>query len=209
MQADDPLPPAQAVTGHVTHLTDDQLVEICFAAADSSHVEVCQHCRLRYDRLTQALDALHDDAVSEADAVFSTERLSEQRSRVLQRLERSGHAADVVRFPIRPRREYVSRRAPGRATRWIAAAAVAGLVAGLFLGRFVTPGPRTPYTVRSSVAAVAPPVTDPPAKTLTEPADEEILGQIDDALISRRVHELRALDALTSPEFREVSFEAP
>ena len=192
------------------HLTDDQLMAICFPETDGHHLAACDPCRARYDDLVRRLDELREEAVAEADARFPSERLAEQRSAVLRRLEQARHAADVVAFPARWAHAHEGWRAPGPARRWVAAAAAAGLVAGLLVGRFVDLGSRAPSGGPSRVAvSEAPRATAPPPAAAVSSADDNLLVEIEDAVTSRRVVELRALDALTSPELREISLDVP
>ena len=83
------------------HLSDDQLMETYVLTGDSRHLTACPECRARYDELAGALEQIRGDAVREADAVFTAERLHEQRDRILRRLERQGHLAEVLMFPRR------------------------------------------------------------------------------------------------------------
>ncbi len=207
MRADDHAltPPPSA-----DHLSDDELMAICFAAADDGHLRRCEACRSRYDGLVRSLDQIRADAVREADAMFTTERLAAQRDRILRRIEHVRHAAEVVTLPGQSAGEQRERRTPVRAKRWIAMAAAAGLVAGLLLGHFVNIGSRPVSSTRSPLAPVgAPAVMAEPVMMAAGPADDEFLVLIEDAVISRRAAELRTLDALTSPELREISIELP
>ncbi len=83
------------------HLNDDRLMEAYFLGEDDAHLQACHGCRQRYDELARSLELVHEDAVRDADAIFTAERLEDQRERVLRRLERQGHTADVLRFPNR------------------------------------------------------------------------------------------------------------
>jgi hypothetical protein len=192
------------------HLSDDQLMEICFPETDSRHLATCDPCRSRYDDLVRRLDELREEAIAEADARFPSERLAEQRSAVLRRLEHTRHAADVVAFPARWAHAPAEWRTPGPARRWVAAAAAAGLVAGLLVGRFVDLGSRALSSGASRVAvSEGPRATVAPPAAASPSADDNLLVEIEDAVTSRRVVELRALDALTSPELREISLDVP
>ena len=187
-----------------SHLSDDQLMEICVMSYDNHHLSVCRGCRTRYDELARALDHVRDDAVREADTVFTAERLQDQHDRIVRRLERHGHPAEVVMFPSRARTHPTVSRVFGPARRWIAGAAAAGLAAGVFLGyavdrRVSSAGPvafvRNPVAV-PSVAWQAP----------TVGRDDQFLNELDD-LMGSRIGELRAIDAMTTPlEIREVSY---
>ena len=187
------------------HLTDDQLMERYFLAADDAHLKACHGCRARYDEMARSLEHIREDAVLEADAVFTAERLHDQRDRVLRRLERQGHPAEVLRFPNRFGSPRAAHRLLGPARRWVAGAAAAGLVAGVFLGFAVDRRASAPTAARrASVAATTAGNWQPAAAQ-----DEQMLTEIEDALTgpTRRVIELRALDAMTIPaELQEASF---
>ena len=190
------------------HLSDDQLMETYVLAADDGHLAACSQCRARFDDLARVLEQICEDAAREADSVFSAERLHDQRDRILRRLERQGHPAEVLRFPARSAQHQAARRVFGPARRWIAAAAAAGLAAGLFLGFAMD------HRVNSRAASrvvQAPVVADArvwPAST-ADARNEQMLMEIEDALIGpRHVLELHALDVMTTPpEILEASLD--
>jgi hypothetical protein len=182
-------------------------MEAYVVAADGGHLDACTGCRARYDDLARMFDELRDDAVGEADAIFTAERLDEQRERILRRLERQGHPAEVLMFPRHSGGQQAARRWVGPARRWVAGAAVAGLVAGLFLGFEVDRrvGARSAVRLIKAPVGVAAAWKPEPA----QPQDEQILIDIEDALTgpTRRVLQLRTLDAMTTPpEIQEASF---
>ena len=205
---------------HDRHLTDEQLVD-CHFAADSreeaathqrGHVAGCAACAQRYAELTHDLDLLADEGASEADAVFTADVLAHQRQHIMRRLESYGRRADVFLFPARGKGRTASRASLRRPARWVAAAAAAGLTIGLGLGLSVEhlrinrvrlfsnpiPSPaelRSPSTIPSPVAMQFGSASN---------ADDELLEEIDAALVTRRIQELRALDALT-PESTNIS----
>ena len=188
------------------HLNDDQLMEAYFLSEGNAHLSGCHGCRTRYDDLARALEHVRDDAVHDADAVFTADRLHDQRDRVLRRLERQGHPAEVLRFPNRFGSPRAARRLLGPASRWVAGAAAAGLVAGVFLGLgfAVDRGVKAPVMAGKS-GATATAGTWP----LASAQDEQMLTDIEDALSgpTRRVPELRTLDAMTmAPDLQEASF---
>jgi hypothetical protein len=189
-----------------THLNDDQLMEAYVLASDNRHLTACHQCQVRFDELSRALEQIREDALREADSVFTAERLHDQRERILRRLERHGHPADVLLFPSRTASHAAVHRVLGPARRWVAVAAAAGLAAGVFLGFAVdrrvtsTTGNRTlqPAGITETVAW----------QRSFDPRDEQFLAEIEDALTGPRVLELRALDAMTiPPEIREASFD--
>lgn len=191
------------------HLTDDQLMETYVQAADNRHLTACRQCQVRFDDLARALEQIREDAVREADSMFSVERLHDQRDRILRRLERQGHPAEVLLFPERSAQPQAARRVFGPARRWIAAAAAAGLAAGLFLGFAMDR--RVTSRAAGRVAQTPPVLADArlwPAST-ADARNEQMLLEIEEALIGpRHVLELRALDVITTPpEILEASLD--
>jgi len=185
-----------------THLSDDQLMETYVLAGENRHLALCRPCKTRFDDLVRVLEHVREDAVREADQVFTAERLHHQRDRIVRRLERQGHPADVVPFPTRASGHPVVR-VLGPARRWVAAAAAAGMAAGLFLGfavdrrthyAAIVPALQTAATAAAWQAAIA--------------TDDQFFREIDAALMgSSRAVELRAIDAMTTPvEIREASY---
>jgi len=191
------------------HLSDDQLMETYVLAGENRHLTDCRQCRVRFDDLVHALDQVRDDAIGEADTVFDAERLNDQRDRINRRLERHGHPAEVVMFPHRAASHPPAQRVVGPVRRWVAAAAAAGLAAGMFLGFAMDR--RTHYTSvdvprqpsSSSAAAAA-------WQTAADATNEQFFSEIDAALISSRAREMRielgAIDLMTTPaEIQEAS----
>jgi len=189
------------------HLSDDQLMEAYVLAGEDAHLIVCRQCKARFDDLVRALQQVREDAIREADSVFTSEQLHEQRDRIMRRLERHGHPAEVVMFPQRAASQAAVQRVLGPARRWVAAAAAAGLAAGLFLGFAMD---RRHYAAideamqRSASRAAA---TAWNATAIKDTRDDQFFSEIDDALMGSRAVELRAIDAMTTPvEIREVSY---
>lgn len=124
------------------HVTDADLVTVWTDAASGgsaptaagTHVRECATCRARLTSLSTWLESVRADARREADEAFPRERLAAQQAQILRRLEAMGRPAKVLAFPRFTRA--ISVRHVGR-QRWIAAAAVAGLVVGIGLGQVV------------------------------------------------------------------------
>lgn len=194
------------------HLSDDQMMEAYVLAADDRHLAECRQCQDRFDGLARALEQIREDAAREADTVFTAERLHDQRDRILRRLERQGHPAEVLLFPARSAHHQTVGRVFGPARRWMAAAAAAGLAAGLFLGfamdRRVT---SRAASLAASRIVQAPVVADARVRSAStaDARNEQMLMEIEDALIGpRHVLELRALDVMTTPpEILEASLD--
>ena len=187
------------------HLSDDQLMESYMLAGDDRHLAVCRPCKARFDELVRTLQQINEAAVDEADNAFSPERLHDQRERILRRIERHDHPAEVVAFPHAgvPAHSGVNRLL-GPARRWVAGAAAAGLAAGVFLGFAMD---RQVRIVESTVQQAKPAVS----LGLHAAADDQFFIDIDEALIGSRVREMRpdlgAIDIMTTPlEIREVSY---
>ena len=93
--------------GH--HLQEERLFD-CYLAARggealdppvAEHLTDCDDCGARYAELTEFMETLSTEAATEADAVFSPERLRAQRMHISRRLEHLGHPARVITFPGR------------------------------------------------------------------------------------------------------------
>jgi hypothetical protein len=199
--------PSDASHAH-THLSDDQLVEMYVFGGDRGRIAACAHCETRFGELVSGLALTRDAATLDADAVFTLDRLRDQEERILRRLERHGQPARVVTFPARGLGRSSARRAGGAARRWIAGAAAAGLLAGLFLGHFMESREGSPSR-EASISAPEP--TAAPVTRLTaadDLADDRLLGEIEEALMSRHGVELSMLDAMTTPpELQEIAFD--
>ena len=184
-----------------THLSDDQLMETYVLAGDNRHLAICRQCKARFDGLVRALEQVREDATREADQIFTPERLHDQHDRIMRRLERQGHSAEVVRFPTRPSAHPEVRQTFGPTRRWVAGAAAAGLVAGLLLGFSMDRPDRM-----SAVEELTPSVTAANWRAAVA-RDDQFLTEIDDAITGSRATELRAIDTMTTPvEIREASF---
>jgi hypothetical protein len=159
------------------------------------HLESCPACRARFAELSSWLDALRLDARAEADESFSPERLAAQHAQILRRLEAAERPARVIAFP-RFAQPLTSRTS--HASRWIAAAAAAGLIVGVGVGQLMDLR-HSLSTQRPTQARVAP-ITmarglDPRIPSVTR--DEAFLSELDASLSRAAVPELRALDAFT------------
>ncbi len=186
-----------------SHLSDDQLMEIYVLAGDDRHLDACRPCASRFDELVRSLQHMHEAALRDADSAFTADRLHDQRERIMRRIERHDHPAEVVAFPHRTSGQPAVHRLLGPARRWVAAAAAAGLAAGMFLGFAVDR--RIHY---ATVAHAVPQAAPPPV--LADARDDFFL-EVEEALVGSRVREMRpelgAIDLMTTPvEIREVSY---
>ena len=191
-----------------SHLSDDQLIETYVLASENRHLGACRQCTARFDELVRTLQHMHDAAVHEADAAFGAERLHDQRERIMRRIERYDHPAEVVAFPHRPSGHPAVHRLLGPARRWVAGAAAAGLAAGMFLGFAMDR--RTHYAAISQAIEQSA-ASQAAAAWQVETRDEQFMNEVEEALIGSRVREMRpdlgAIDLMTTPvEIREVNY---
>jgi hypothetical protein len=188
------------------HLSDDQLMEICVLATDNRHLSECRTCTARFDELVRSLQQMRDAAVREADTAFTGERLHDQRERIMRRIERHDHPAEIVTFPKQHAPAHRSvHRMLGPARRWVASAAAAGLAAGVFLG-FAMDRSTHFRAVDQALHTQA-----VPALVVQTVADDQFFTEIEDALVGSRARDMRpdlsAIDLMTTPvEIRDVSY---
>ena len=162
----------------------------------AEHLADCEACAARYSDLAAFLDGLRRDGTSEADALFTPARLQTQRQRINERLLHVVHPARIIRFPGRRSVDFVRRSmttsTAHRSSRWIAAAAAAGLFIGVAVGASYNYGAHVPK--RFALQSAAPPPT---------PSDDAFLSDLDIALERPHTRELLAFDAFT-PHARDV-----
>ncbi len=191
------------------HLQDERLLDACLAVRQgerpdppvAEHLADCGACRTRYEELVQVMDLVRQEGETEADAVFTPERLRQQQVQIARRIEHVGRAARVISFPGRFVRRTMTASAAPSAPRWVAAAAAAGLFVGAALGASYGWGARGGYDLASDRRMM------PVATRGTTPgevaADDAFLSELELALERPHTRELRAFDALT-PHVREI-----
>lgn len=191
-------------TNVTAHLSDDELMETCVLDGENPHLATCRPCTARFEELVRSLQQMQDAALGEADMVFTADRLHDQRDRIMRRIERHDHPAEVVAFPHhRVPSQATVHRILGPARRWVAGAAAAGLAAGVFLGFAMDRGNhiRADRALQQSNRSLA----------LQSAADDQFFIEIDEALVGSRAREMRpdlsAIDVMTTPlEIREVTY---
>jgi hypothetical protein len=179
------------------HVSDERLLDICLNAGhgqddDRRHVVECAACQVRLAGLEDLLSDTSAVAAAQADAAFTPEKLAKQRARVMHRLEIEAAPGRVITFPSVPAPP--RRQRPRPSTRWIAAAAVAGLVIGMLAGHFAHELPQQdlPSAVVSDAAEAQ------------FSAEEELLFQMETAIDGERGVVLGPLDDMT-PRVWEVA----
>lgn len=208
------------------HLGDDRLYDCYFASRHgdvldrltAEHVADCESCAARSEEIALFLDGLREEGEFEADNLFTPERLHTQQRQIASRIGHIGRAARVINFPQafdNLRRPFASATIMAStsyaASRWVAAAAAAGLFIGVALGasyKFerrgfsAAPSQVLGHTAvqRSLVTTLATRGSNPASDIA---ADEAFLSELEMAHDRPRPEELQALDALT-PHVREV-----
>ena len=151
------------------------------------------------------LDEVSLVANAEADVEFSDERLARQQARIFQRIEQDGRPGRLIAFPAgQPQPPALGRSRP--ASRWVAAAAVAGLVVGLLTGQLLPVGQFSSPAPRAAFSAIVSSPSEPSVElraVSTTLSDDEFLGEVE-AAGSLGPPALRALDAAT-PRVWEVA----
>ena len=196
------------------HLSDDRLIELSLldavagnsaSADEQQHLSACARCDVRRVRLQRLLEDVSDTATAAADVAFPPERLARQQARILAHLQHEGRPARVIAFPA-GQAQYeplVSRTRPG--SRWIAAAAVAGLVVGVFAGRFGhdytfgrPPGAHVIVARANEQSELRATGTTATLREVTASiSDDEFLNQIEMAIDSPAAAALQPIDDLT------------
>ncbi len=181
------------------------------------HLHGCPACARRYNEFVHQMAGVREDAVAEADAVFSPARLELQRQQIMQRLEHAAHPARVIPFPS-PGPQNLSMFTGVQVRRWIAAAAAAGLLIGLTVGRMTgfhgtllsNDAGRVTAPVAQRVEPVMAKATDGQPRSVAEPSlnDEEILSRAEQVQVEMQLPaSLEALGAMTP--IRDVAATLP
>jgi hypothetical protein len=204
------------VIAFASHLHDDRLFD-CYLAARAGealdppaaeHLVDCAACAARFDELSRFMDEVRAVGDADLDAHFPPERLRAQQQHIARRLETVGRSARVIHFPSPLTAHRIPATAKLMLPRWVAAAAAAGLVAGVSVGFFydrdrvsTTMARAGLHTPRPSLSAVRP---APPADSRDDVFYSKLFSEIEAAADRPRTEELAAYDALT-PHIREVS----
>jgi hypothetical protein len=157
------------------------------------HLQACPACRSRFGLFTSWLTDVRVDAAAEVDELFPAERLAAQQAQVFRRLEAAERPARVIAFP-----KFTQPLTSGSShgSRWIAAAAAAGLIVGVGVGQMMDirrsfGGPPAASQIRVADASEV--------RTLSTNTgrEEAFLSELDLTLSRPAVPELRALDEFT------------
>jgi anti-sigma factor RsiW len=206
------------------HLQDDVLYDCYYAERrgqpidppSAEHLVDCDACARRYADVGVFMATLSADAEAEVDALFPPERLRQQQQDVAKRLEMVGRAARVIMFPGRRSVAPAQTARPSATrvtTRWIAAAAAAGLFVGVAAGTFFNfvPGFDFSSSIRGNAGtrqvstALPSHLVPSPVKPAAEivDTDDRFMSDLESVLDRPHTSELIAFDALT-PHVREI-----
>jgi hypothetical protein len=188
------------------HLDDAALAAIWTDAAlaggqtSHPHLDACGECRSRFEAFAGWLRDLRLDATAEATEQFPLERLASQRAQIFRRIEAAERPARVIAFPkfVQP----LTARS-SNASRWIAAAAAAGLIVGVGVGQLMDlrHSLKPPAPPSAQAKFVPPALLDRPGAVVrtvgSTGREEAFLSDVDASLARASVPELRALDDLT------------
>jgi hypothetical protein len=169
------------------HLSDDALVDMYMTGERPVHLERCDICAERAVELGRWLDDVRAIGSEEADAAFPPERLVLQQAQILRRLEQADRPARVIAFPG-PVQDRFGMNGHGIRPAWVAVAAAAGLVLGLFGGQFSArlgmdraAAPAAPTTIQRSAPAPTPSVSTAAMTFTPLDLDQSDMPQIDAA----------------------------
>ena len=181
------------------HLSDTRLHELHETAAGDPHLASCAACQARLaeiDGFTSAIQVAAEAGFAEA---CPETRVDASRHRILQAIARLNGPAQIVTFPGAPFAAAPPRTRP----RWMAAAA-AGLILGLGLGRLthlITPAAPVRRPAATQSEATLPPIAPASDNVM---ADDDLLFALETAStgpaqILRTLHELTPLSDQPDP----------
>ena len=185
------------------------------AALDASdeaplrHLAHCPACEARYRAVRAAFDETREAAIADAEAACSPDRMERQRERILRRVDALQSGPRVLPFPAAGQNGHAAAQ-PRVFRRWVAAAAVAGLLVGLGAGRIVFNGgdSRTTADARQQIGPASAPARQAPTMRALHVdsglSDDQFLSEIEMATAAPRTRELRAIYAFTLEESRDV-----
>src|SRR6185436_9455484 len=167
------------------HLSDDRLIELALgrhgSVRDDGHLASCNSCQARHASLAVLFDEIGEASAIEADLAFPPARLARQRARILQRVAEVAPPGKLLSFP---RVAGMSSALGWRAnTRWVAAAALAGLLVGLLADQAFTRMPGAPRGVARQAAPATPEDTSATIRQVANAqSEDEFFGQLEAAV---------------------------
>ena len=157
------------------HLSEEALAEICLTGLRPAHLDRCELCTARAIELGRWLDDVRALGLEAADETFPAERLAAQQTQIMRRLEQIDRPSRVIPFPGQSRDGQLDGMDRGIRPAWVAVAAAAGLVLGVFGTQFTSHltglnAPRTPPRVveQPATPAVQNASNEPPPASLID-----------------------------------------
>lgn len=186
------------------HLSEDALVDAWYSGTHHAHMDTCEICADRAIEVSRWLEQTRDLGVAEADAAFPAERLAAQQSQIFRKLEQLDRPSKLLLFPGVATTVAATTATPldhnehhRVSSRWIAAAAAAGLLLGVIGGRLSVWQPSSSATRAATAAPIVPapqsPETTPRAQDPNDAAD--LL--LDSDSTQSQIRSLSAIDTLT------------
>ena len=115
-------------------MSERRLAHLWTSGQGDPHLDACPACRGRYDAFERWVDGLAEDVRAEAESAVPADRYALQQAQIARRLEMLDRPGRVIAFPKAARTVIGGHTHVGR---WAAAAAAAGLLAGVSLGQLV------------------------------------------------------------------------
>lgn len=172
------------------------MADAWYSGTHPAHLDTCDVCAERALELSRWLEHTRELGVAEADAAFPAERLAAQQSQILRKLEQLDRPAKLLSFPrvspLVPAHLEMAGHDHRVSSRWIAAAAAAGLLLGVVGGRLSVWQPAAQAPRAAAVQTVPAPKT-PDTARLDESADLLLESE----LSQPQIHSLSAIDTLT------------
>jgi hypothetical protein len=166
------------------------LVEVWSTGIRPAHLDRCDICAERALEISHWLEDVKELGRTDADAVFTGERLTAQRGQILSRLEQLDRPAKVISFPARKTRLADAGEGRRISAGWLAAAAAAGLTVGVISVEL-----SHTLELRSKPTQMAASVTPPQVPDQTVGADASMLD--DDRYARPELGSLAAMDEMT------------
>jgi hypothetical protein len=204
------------------HLNEDRLFE-CYLTLrqgdtldprHAEHLADCGACAARYGEIVSVMNEVSAAADADTDAVFTAERLHAQRQSIVRRLEHVGRPARVLTFPRLMHADGLHPASGHSPSRWVTAAAAAGLFIGVALGAsFHWSQQADSVSAAAAPPSIAEPMTEQPIAIATDglrtatpdiAADDAFLSELERSADRPRTRELLPVDSLT-PHVREIS----
>jgi hypothetical protein len=185
------------------HLSDRRIARLWTSGVGHPHLDGCTACRARYDAFDRWAVGIADDLRAEAEDTMSAEQYALQQAQIARRLEVLDRPGRVIAFPKAARAIIGGHSHVGR---WIAAAAAAGLIAGVGLDQIVpelfgTTAHVPPAVIQSEMTTSRANGRPNSIKPASATFDETQF--LSDTFVDSRVKDLRAIDDLT-PHVRDI-----